>query len=151
VPQVTVSRSIAAPADRVWAVFTDISAAPDNLSAVDAIELLTPGPFAEQLRWKETRRIYGRTATEEMWVSALDAGRAYTVSAGATGTKYQSHFEFVPTGDASTTVHFTFSGESHGVARVISAVMWPLFKRKLAKELSRDLDDLAKVCEQPPA
>ena len=147
-PALSISRSISAPIDEVWDVFTDIGAAAERLTAVERIELLTDGPFAEGTRWRETRRLYGKSATEEMWVSHLLPQRSYTVDAGSTSTRYESRYDFIPVDDSTTRVTFTFSGESTGLVRLIGVVMWPLLKGRMAKDLRRDLDDLAKVCER---
>lgn len=56
--------------DRVFEVFSDLEAVGDRLSAVEEIELLTDGPIGVGTRWKETRELMGRSATEEMEIVA---------------------------------------------------------------------------------
>lgn len=149
-PSLRVHRAIAAPPDAVWAVFTDLPRSAERLTAVDAVEILSDGDgdgdFGVGTRWRETRTMFGKQATEEMEVTAVDPQRSYTVEAESRGTHYVSRFDFTPTGD-STDVTFTFSGESSGAMRVVGALMWPLLKGKMTQELRRDLDDLAGHCE----
>lgn len=145
-PSLTIAQTIAAPVERVWTVFTDLGAAARNLKAVEKIELVSSGAFGEGTRWRETRKMYGKSVTEEMWVSAVEPGKSYTVDAGSNHTNYRSRYVFTPVGDASTTVRFTFSAESSGATGVLSTIMWPLFKRRLAKDLRKDMNDLARVC-----
>lgn len=146
-PGLSVLRPISAPPETVWAVFTDLGNSVERLSAVDAVEVFTEGPFRVGTRWRETRTMFGREATEEMEVTAVEPERSYTVEAASHGSHYTSQFHFAPT-EAGTDVTFSFSSESHGAMRFVSAVMWPLLKGKMTKELRRDLDDLAVYCER---
>lgn len=147
-PTIAATRSINAPLERVWSVFTDLGASPERLSAVEGVEVLTDGPFGVGTTWRETRRMFGRTATEEMRVTELEHQKSYSVGAMSQGTTYLSRFDFSQTDPATTTVRFTFTGEAQGaVRRAIAALMWPLFRRRLERELRRDLDDLAGYCE----
>ena len=147
-PTITASRRIRAPRDRVWEVFTDLEASADRLRAVERVEVLTDEPFGVGTTWRETRKMFGRTETEEMHVTAVDRPASYTVSATSQGTTYTSRFDFSESAPDTTEVLFTFSGETQGVVRkAIGAVVWPLFRGKVTKELRRDLDDLAAFCE----
>lgn len=146
-PTVTANRTIEAPISRVWSVFTDLGSSPVHLSAVEDVEVLTDGPFAVGTTWRETRKMFGRTATEEMTVTSLEHQASYAISAMSQGTTYVSRFDFREIDPATTEVRFTFTGETQGgVRKAIGDVMWPLFRGKVAKELRRDLDDLAEVC-----
>lgn len=150
-PTITARRTIEAPLDRVWDVFTDLASSEEHLSAVERVEVLTDGEFGVGTTWRETRKMFGRTETEEMQVTALEHGVSYTVGATSQGTTYSSRFDFTESDASTTEVRFTFTGETQGgVRKAIGAVMWPLFRGKVAKELRRDLDDLAAVCEQRP-
>lgn len=147
-PTAVATRSINAPLGRVWSVFTDLESSAERLSAVEGVEVLTDGPFAVGTTWRETRKMFGRTATEEMCVTDLEHHTSYSVGAMSQGTTYVSRFDFSQTGPVTTTVRFTFTGETQGVVRkAIATLMWPLFRRRLEKELRRDLDDLAAHCE----
>lgn len=147
-PTVVATRSINASLERVWSVFTDLEASPERLSAVESVEVLTDGPFAVGTTWRETRKMFGRAATEEMRVTELEHQASYSVGAMSQGTTYLSRFDFSEVGPATTTVRFTFTGETQGgIRRAIASLMWPLFRRRLEKELRRDLDDLAAYCE----
>jgi carbon monoxide dehydrogenase subunit G len=145
--EITVTRRVAAPADRVWEVFTDLEHAPDRLSGVTAVEVLTPGPFGPGTRWRETRVMYGKEATEEMTVAETDPPRGYVVTAESHGARYRSEFRFTPSGDG-TDVAMTFGGQPTSlVSRVLGAVTMPLMKRSVTKALTQDLVDLAAACE----
>ena len=146
-PGLSVTRSISAPPETVWAVFTDLPKAAERLSAVNAVEVFTDQPFGVGTRWRETRTMFGREATEDMEITAVDPGRSYTAEAASHGSHYTSRFDFAPTG-TGTVVTFSFNSESHGLMRIVGAAMWPMLKGKMTKELRRDLDDLAAYCER---
>ena len=72
---IEVSQRIEAPAEQVWAVITDLANSPQVISGIDAVEILGgPPEFGVGTRWRETRTMLGKTATEEMEVSAVDPG-----------------------------------------------------------------------------
>ena len=147
-PSLAMTRDIIAPLDRVWDVFTDLEHAAQNLSAVEAVEMLSDQPFGEGTRWLETRKMYGKSVTEEMWVSECEEHKRYLVRAGSGTTHYESLFEFGAIDDRSTRVRFTFSGETTGIAKVVGTVMWPLLRGRMSKELGKDLKELARICER---
>lgn len=144
---IRLTRHVAAPPERVWDLATDLARAPQTLSGVTRVEVLTPGPFAVGTRWRETRTMLGRDATEELAVTAVDAHRAYTVEAEASGAHYVSTFTFEPSA-AGTDVTVTFGARATtGVARVLAALTGPLARRSVEKALRGDLEDLARAAE----
>jgi hypothetical protein len=101
---VTVERHIAAPRDRVWEALTDLPGMPGTLSGVARVEVLTEGPFQTGTRWIETRRMFGKEATEEMRVTACQAPARYVVEAESRGTHYVSEFTARETAPGRTLV-----------------------------------------------
>lgn len=145
---VTVRRHVRAPLERVWELATDLEHAPEILSGVDRVEVLTPPPFGAGTRWRETRTMMRREATEEMWVSEVDPLRSYTVEAESHGVHYVSTFRFEP-GEDGVELSLLFSGRPQGTAtRVLAAVTAPLARRSVRKALGQDLDDLATAAER---
>jgi carbon monoxide dehydrogenase subunit G len=147
VDTVTVRRQVRAPVERVWELATDLEHSPDILSGVERVEVLTPPPFGVGTRWRETRTMMGRQATEEMWVSAVEPQRSYTVEAESSGVHYVSTFRFEPSGDGAQ-LTLEFSGQPKGPAtRLLAAVTAPLARRSVSKALGKDLEDLAAAAE----
>jgi hypothetical protein len=142
---VAARRTIEAPIEKVWVLATDIGRWPEATSGVERVELLTDGDFGESTRWRETRQMFGREATEEMSVSAVDPGRCYTVEAENHGVRYVSTFSFTATGpeQAEGVVIFDvqpWSGSSgswarspalwlRGASRRRSRATWPTWPR----------------------
>lgn len=146
--QVEIHRHVEAPVERVWAIAADLPGAPRTLTGVQRVEVLTPGPFGVGTRWRETRTMFGREATEEMAVTDLRAGRAYTVEATSSGARYVSTFTFEPAGSAETDVTLTFGAHATtAVARVLGVLTAPIARRSVANALRGDLEDLARAAE----
>lgn len=147
--EVEVRRHVSAPVERLWALATDLAGAPEVLRGVKAVEVLTSGPFGVGTRWRETRAIFGKSATEEMTVTAVEPERSYTVEADSSGARYVSTFDFAPSPVGGTNVTARFSAATTTtVARVLGALTAPVARRSVAKALKRDLDDLAQVAEK---
>ena len=142
-------RHVAAPVERVWELATDLAGAPGVVRGIEAVEVLTPGPFGVGTRWRETRRVFGRSATEEMTVTAVEPHRSYTTEASGPGVRYVSGFAFAPTADGGTEVTATFGAEpTTTVSRVLGTLTAPLGRRAIAKALEQDVDDIATAAER---
>ncbi|SEK46473.1 Polyketide cyclase / dehydrase and lipid transport [Blastococcus sp. DSM 46786] len=147
--EVEVRQHVAAPVQRVWQVATDLTGSPHVLRGVDAVEVLTPEPFGVGTRWRETRTMMGRSATEEMAVTAVEPQRSYRVEAASRGAHYVSTFAVAPSADGGTDMTMTFGGRpTSNVARLLGAVTAPLGRRAVTKALQQDLDDIAAAAER---
>lgn len=145
-----VEREVAAPSQRVWAVMTDLERSPEVLSNVEAIERLDDGSgFGVGTRWRETRTMMGRQATEEMAVTAVEPGRSYTVEANSRGAHYRSVLAVDPLGGERSRLSMTFGGEPTGLAsKLLSATLGRLFEGATRKALEQDLADIAAAAER---
>ncbi|WP_344419525.1 SRPBCC family protein [Streptomyces lavendulocolor] len=151
VTAVTVERHIAAPRDRVWEALTDLPGMPGTLSGVTRVEVLTEGPFRTGTRWIETRRMFGREATEEMWVTACQAPARYVVEAESRGTHYVSEFTVRETAPGRTLVRMVFSARPPGGVRgLLARLLGGLGRRAVARAVERDLADVARTVERRP-
>jgi len=146
--ELTVSTKVSAPPERVFAVFTDLEKAAERVPDIKALEVLSEGPFGEGTRWRETRVVMKKESTEEMWVTACDPPRSYTVEAESHGMHYASVFTFTPEGDG-TTVSWTFSGKPLSLGTKIFAPLFNLLmKGALRKMMRGDLEALRDACER---
>ncbi len=147
--EVEVRRHVAATVQRVWDVATDLEGSPRVVRAIDAVEVLMPGPFDVGTRWRETRTMMGRSATEEMTVTAVEPQRSYRVEAASRGAHYVSTFAFTPSADGGTDVTTTFGGRpTSAAARLLGAITAPLVRRAVTKALEQDLADIAVAAER---
>ncbi len=113
------------------------------------VEVLTPRPFGVGTRWRETRTVMGRSATEEMTVTEVAPQRSYRVEATSGGAHHVSTFAFAPSSYGGTDVTTTSGGRpTSTVARVLGAVTAPLGRRAVTRALEQDLADIAAAAER---
>ena len=143
-----VSRDTTASQASVWSVLIDLENAPDVIAGIDAVEILTSDqPFGIGTTWRETRTMFGKSATEEMRVTSVDEGRAYTVESESSGTTYTSEMRVEPT-DAGSRITMSFSGEPSGsMAKFFASTVGKLFESGTRKALEQDLADIAAAAE----
>lgn len=147
--EMKLSRDVAAGAETVWRLATDLDRAPEVISGIQRLERLGGGDFGVGTRWRETRVILGKEATEELEVTAVTPGHAYTVEADSRGVHYRSTMSVVPLGAGSSRLEMTFAGHPQGLgAKVLGATIGKLFEGQTRKALQRDLDDLAAAAER---
>ena len=137
----------AAPAD-VWAVMTDIEGSAETLSGVTRIERLDDGTgFGVGTRWRETRVLFGKEASEEMEVTAVDEGHRYTVEAHNRGTDYVSDMIVEPAADGAV-LRMTFGAKQAGrFSKLMAKTVGKAFEGATRKALQQDLDDIAAAAE----
>ncbi len=147
--EIKLTRTVAAPPQRLWEVVTDLDSVSRHISGISRIERLDGGNgFEVGTRWRETRTMFGREATEEMEVTGLEPGRSYTVEADGRGAHYRSVFTVEPHPDGSR-LTTTFAGQPRGaLARVLAATIGRLFEGATRKALQRDLDEMAAAAER---
>lgn len=145
---VTVSQHVAAPPERTFAVFTDLRGAVERLSGITSLDVLTDGEVGAGTRWRETRVMFGKEATEEMWITSFDPPRGYAVEADSHGSRYRTDFTFAPAGDG-TDVTMTFVAEPHSfTAKLLSPLMKLMMKGSVEKALGKDMRELAEAAER---
>lgn len=140
-----VSRQVAAPPERVWRVMTDMGSWTEVLRGVTKVEVLSgPTPLGVGTRWRETRRIAGREASEEMYVTDVQPQRSYTVEADSGSTHYVTRFELQRNAEG-TEVSMSFGAEVGGgaVTRLAARAMARVGEKMVRKQLVADLDDVA--------
>lgn len=132
----------------MWEALTDLGDMPQVLSGVTHVEVLTAGVFGVGTRWRETRRMFGKEATEEMWVTASEPPERYVVEAESHGTHYISEWQLRAEGPSATTVRMTFTGvASGGVTGLLAKILGGVGARAVSKAVAKDLDDVAVAVE----
>lgn len=145
--KVSAAIDIQAPIEKVFIVFTDLNTLEDRVQDIQSIEVLNePAQMAVGTKWKETRVIFGKEATEIMWVTALNSLQNYTVEAESHGTKYRSQYTFIeiPNG---THVEMIFTGEPQTFVAKMLGLLFFFMTSSMKKTLKKDMEDLKKVCE----
>ena len=149
VKQIEVTHDSSAPADVVWQVMTDLGRTVDVISTITEVERLDDGDgFEVGTRWRETRELFGREASEVLEVTAIDTeGHSYVVEADNRGTHYVSTVGVRPSGDGSE-LRMTLGAEASGsVGRLLSRTIGRAFEGATRKALEQDLEDIAAAAE----
>ena len=147
--ELEITREVAAPAETVWGILTDLDRAEETISAITEIERLDAGTgFGVGTRWRETRIMFGRTATEEMEVTQLEPGKSYVLEAESHGARYRSEMTVEPIEDAACRLTMSFGAEAQGtISKILAATIGRLFERSTRKALQKDLADIAAAAE----
>ncbi|MEM1437390.1 MAG: SRPBCC family protein [Pseudomonadota bacterium] len=145
---ITVSTRVDAPRDVVWARATDFENCADFITGLDKTEVLEkPDSGIVGLKWRETRTMMGKEATETMWVTAARAHEHYDVEAGSHGCRYYSRISLKEIGDATElTMHFRAEPETF-IAKLLGNTIGRLFLGTTRKMLQQDIDDIKLAAE----
>ncbi|OAE02847.1 SRPBCC family protein [Arthrobacter sp. OY3WO11] len=145
----SLSQHIHASPEKVWSVITDIPGSATTLSGVESVQMLTDGPYGEGTRWKETRKMMGKSETVEMWVAQAEPQRSTTVKAVQGGTDYSTRFNLAPR-DGGTDLSVTFGGAVHkptAATRIMMAIFGKVAMAATRKALRKDLADISAKAE----
>ena len=147
----TVQRDVAAPAEKVWAICTDLERTAAVISAITALERTDGGAgFGVGTAWRETRVMFGREATESMAVTEVDEGRSYVVESLSRGVLYRSVMRVEPKVEGCT-LSWEFGAEPRSMSGRVMSVMGKLLEGSTKKALLADLDDIAAAAEAEAA
>lgn len=147
--ELRMERHVAAAPESVWQVLTDLDNAAETLTGVTRVEVLTGGPYAEGTRWRETRKMFGKEATEEMRVTQVEAPTRTTVEADSGGVHYVTVFTLTPE-SGGTRLEMTFTAQQPQ-GSLAKKLMWAAFgklgMKATSKVMAQDLDDIARRAE----
>lgn len=149
----TVRERIHAPPEAVFAAASDFPNAPQRIRGIRKMEMLTQGPVGVGTRFRETRVMWGKEATETMEVVEFQPGRSYTLRAQSCGCEYRTVVSVrpAPTGGGSeVTFDFTGTPLTFG-ARIMAALMGWMMKGACVKAIGQDLGDLKADLEKTTA
>jgi carbon monoxide dehydrogenase subunit G len=139
---------IQAPQKAVWEIVTDIGNAAGRITAIEKIEILErPKDKFVGLKWRETRTMFGKTATEVMWITKAKAPESYETRAESHGSIYTSRLSLSPK-DGGTHLSMEFIGQPVALsAKIMWGLMGFMFKGATRKALAKDLEDIKKAAE----
>jgi hypothetical protein len=137
----TIKKHINAPREKVFAHASNFGGAPEAIKGIKKVEMLTNGPVGVGTRFKETRVLFKREATEVMEVTAFNAPDSYTLGCDSCGCRYRTTMRFLANG-TGTDVEMDFGVEALTVfAKIMGIVMRPMLKA-CCKMMEKDLDEL---------
>jgi len=144
--EISVKKRIEASPERVFALATDFENAARRLRGIKKLELLSDGPLGVGTRFRETRVMFNREATEEMEVTAFDPPRSYEVGCESHGCRYHSVLTFTPVG-SGTEIEMRFQATPLTLAAKMMAVALQPMLSSVVKCLEDDLEDLKAAAE----
>ncbi|MFH9741800.1 SRPBCC family protein [Streptomyces roseolus] len=146
---VVVERRVAASPGRVWESITDLPDLPRVLSGVQRVEVLTEGGFGVGTRWRETRKMLGKEATEEMTVTECEPPDRYVTVADSHGMHYVSELSLRAEGPGGSVLRMAFSARPADGRRrnLLSRLLARFGAKAVSKALAKDLDDIARAVE----
>lgn len=145
-PELRLTQHVDASVEAVWAVLTDIEHAAETLSGVVEVEPLTPGPYAVGFRWREARKMFGMTASEEMEVTGVEAPHRTEITAVQGQVTYRTDFTLAPRPAGGTELRMLFSASQppqRGLTKLLGAAMSRLGASATRRMMEQDLQDIA--------
>lgn len=144
---VRLKERVNAPAKHIFGVMTDISNSPEHISGINSVDMLSEGPVGVGTRWKETRVMFGKEATEEMWITEFVENESYTVEAESCGAKYKTLFKFEHVDNYTTDVNMEMQVTPVSFAAKLMAPLSFFMKGMVVKAIRKDIKDASAVCE----
>jgi uncharacterized membrane protein len=145
--QVKTNITINAPIQKVFDVFSDVQKIEQRIKGIQKVEILSDVKQGKGLKWKETRLMFGKTATEIMWITSFTQNKSYEVEAQSHGTKYHTVYTFTEVNKNTTEVNMVFSGKPISFGAKVMGLLSFAFVGSVKKALLADMQDLKRVCE----
>lgn len=140
--------SISSDKSTVWQIIKDIENSSENIEAIKKIEILEEASEGlTGLKWRETRVMFGKEATEVMWITDWVENSFYQTRAESHGAVYTSRLEIDKT-DSGCTLKMSFDSQSQSFgAKFWDIIFGKLMKRSTEKSLLSDLNDIKRIAE----
>ena len=147
--KVSASISINSLQSKVWKLITDIKNSANLITAIEKVEILEqPKAGLVGLKWRETRKMFGKEATEVMWITDAVDGESYLTRAESHGAIYVSGLSLREE-NGKTILTQTFEGQAVSFgAKVMSALMGWMIKGSTRKAFEKDLQDIKAAAEK---
>ncbi|RVU83716.1 SRPBCC family protein [Leucothrix sargassi] len=148
---ISVNIEIERPLETVWKAVCNIKKADKMISAITRLKILEE-PDEEGslvgLKWRETRKVFGKESDETMWIIDYQELSSYTTRAENHGAIYTSTISVKEVGE-NTLLTMAFSGTSNSRwTRFVAAVMSIFVKRSMIKMLDKDLLEIKEYIEK---
>src|SRR5262249_42210999 len=118
----------------------------ERIPSIKRIEMLTNGPVGVGTRFKETRNMFGKEATETMEVTAFDPPRSYALGCNSCGCIYDSRLDFIPSA-GGTKVTMSFNVKAVSFFAKLMSPLSRLFSGMMRKCFEGDLEAVKKAAE----
>ena len=143
------SKRLSAPLETVWEVMADFENAADRIQAIVKLEILTDGPVGLGTRFRETRIMFKKEATETMEITQWDPPNSYTTEADGCGCHYTTVINCESDGDGTKVTMSMSIVPLTTFGKIMGALMGWMMKGACTKAFAKDLDDLKTFVESP--
>jgi hypothetical protein len=143
---IQLSKAIAADPARVFALASDLPNAPKFIPGIKRMEMLTSGPVGKGTKFRETRIMFGKEATETMEMIEFEPGKSYSIGCESCGVRYLTRMDFKPEG-AWTRVEMHTSITPVSLMAKLMSPLSVVMKGMMRKALDGDLESLKKAAE----
>ena len=146
--KLTIDIEIKAPKEKVWKVITDIENSVNTISGIEKIEILNkPKDTVVGLKWKETRTIFGKSATETMWITEATENDYYKTRAESNGAIYQTILKLSEK-ENTTFLTMEFSTEAISLkGKIMAFIFGRMLSKSMKKLIEKDLMDIKNIVE----
>ncbi len=146
--KVSVAVKIEGTKESIYQAITDIEHSVERIVGILKIEVLEkPESGFVGFKWRETRIMFGKEATEVMWVTDAEENKGYRTRAESHGAVYISSFDIEEQGEACI-LTMGFESEAVGIGgRVMDKVFGTMMKGATEKDLKKDLEDIKRYVE----
>lgn len=146
--ELSVFIEIEKPLEDVWKAIIDFKNCANFIESIVKLEIIDePKDTLIGFKWKETRVMFGKEATETMWITDYIENDFYQTKAESHGSIYISRLSVESVGK-HTKLTMSFSGEAQTpFTKILSFCMSFLIKGTMKKALIKDLDDIKKHVE----
>ncbi len=146
---IVVDIDIEKPKEIVWSAITDIENWSQMISGIIKLKIVNkPEEGIVDLRWKETRRMFGKEASETMWITDAVENEYYCTRAESHGSVYTTKIS-LHEAENNTRLSMAFSAEAQSfLLKIVSACMGFFVKGSMTKLIRKDLEDIKTFVEQ---
>lgn len=129
--------------EMVWKAVTDFENCSNYIQSIIKVEVLNkPVDTLIGLKWIETRVLFGKEATETMWITDYAENEYYQTRAESHGSIYKSRISTEPVGE-NTRLTMAFNTEPLSIgAKLFSFCLGFMIKGTMKKALTKDLNDI---------
>lgn len=139
-----VRREVAAPADLVFEVVSDIHRFREVIDAIVDVEMHTEGPIGVGTRFRETRLMNGREASTTLEITEYQPPRRVRLVADEHGTVWDTTFDVEAAGPQSCVLVMRMEGRAH---KILAKLMNPFIRGMIQRAVEGDMDAVKLHCE----
>lgn len=137
------------PKSEVFEAFTDVDRWAERVDGIVRVERLSEGPVANGTRFKETRVMFKKEHSEEMWFDDMAPPDSYTIRGESCGSKYTTTFRLRER-DGGTQVDMCMDCEAVSFMAKIMKPIGFLMMGPMKKIMTKDLEDFKVSLEAQP-